>query len=60
MDKERAEQIASSPEMVDVIYNGEQIYIEKVHPFNDTASIHYINQPQTTREVNVTQLVEPK
>ncbi len=60
MDKERAEQISSSPEMIDVTYNGDLVYIEKVNATKDTASIHSLNQPQNTREVNVTQLVEAK
>ncbi|MDF2543048.1 MAG: small acid-soluble spore protein H-type [Herbinix sp.] len=60
MNKERAEQIASSPEMIDVTYNGDLVYIEKVNPTKDTASIHSLKQPQNTREVNVTQLVEAK
>ena len=60
MNKERAEQISSSPEMVDVTYNGDSVYIEKVHPTQETASIHLLNQPQNTQEVHVTQLVEIK
>ena len=60
MNKERAEQISTSPEMVDVTYNGASIYIEKVHPTNETASIHLLNQPQNTQEVHVTELVEIK
>lgn len=60
MNKERAEQISSSPEMIDVTYNGASVYIEKVHPTKDTASIHLLNQPQNTQEIHVTQLVESK
>ncbi|MBP1754687.1 MAG: small acid-soluble spore protein, H-type [Firmicutes bacterium] len=60
MNKERAEQISSSPEMVDVTYNGNSVYIEKVHPTKETVSIHLLNQPQNTQEVHVTQLVEIK
>lgn len=58
MNKERAEQIVSSPVTVDVTYNGDLVYIEKVNPTKDTASVHTFKQPQNTREVNVTQLVE--
>lgn len=58
MDKRRAEEIASSPEMVNVTYDGRPIYIEDVNQNRDTASIHFLNQPHYSQEVNVTQLVE--
>lgn len=58
MDKGRAKEIASSPEMVDVTYDGRSVYIEDVNPNRDTASIHFLDQPHYSQEVNVTQLVE--
>lgn len=60
MDKGRAKEIASSPEMVNVTYDGRPVYIEGVNPNEekDTASVHFLNQPHYTQEVNVTQLVE--
>lgn len=60
MDKRRAQEIASSPKMIDVSYNGEPIYIEDVNVVKDTASVHYLNQPEYSREVHLTQLVEAK
>lgn len=58
MDKNRAREIASSPEMVSVNYNGRPIYIEDVNPNKDAVSIHYLDQPGYSQEVSLTQLVE--
>lgn len=58
MDKKRAREITSSLETINVTYNGNPIYIEDVNPNKDTASIHYLNQPEFSQEVHLTQLVE--
>ncbi len=58
MDKKRAKEIASSPEMINVSYNGDSIYIEDINPTKDYASIHLLNQPEFSQEVHLTQLVE--
>ncbi len=58
MNKKRASEIASSPKMVHVTYDGEPVYIEKVNPDKDFCSIHSLNHPENSREVHVTQLVE--
>jgi small acid-soluble spore protein H (minor) len=60
MDRTRAVEIASSPEMVPVTYNGNLIYIEDINPNKDAASIHYLNQPQYSQVVSLTQLIESK
>lgn len=58
MDRKRASEIASSTEMINVNYDGEPIYIEDINPTKDTASIHFLNQPEYSQEVSLTQLVE--
>jgi len=58
MDKNRAKQIATSPVMADVTYDGRSVYIENVNPVKDTASIHFLDQPHVSREVHLTQIVE--
>lgn len=58
MDKKRASEIAASPEMAHVTYDGEPIYVEKVNPNKDLCSIHSLNHPGVSHEVHVTQLVE--
>ncbi len=58
MNNQRAKEIASSPVMANVTYNGSQIYIEKVNEANYTASIHFLNQPENRVEVPVASLIE--
>jgi small acid-soluble spore protein H (minor) len=58
MDQKRAKEIASSPVMVNVSYNGTQIYIENVNGKNNSAYIHPLNQPGNRQEVPLTTLVE--
>lgn len=60
MNQQRAKEIASSPEMIHVTYNGDPIYIEAVNSQKDTASIHLLSRPENSQEVHVTQLVEAK
>lgn len=58
MDKRRAKEIASSPIMTNVTYNGTPIYIESVNDNKETANIHVLNQPKNAQEVPLTTLVE--
>lgn len=60
MDRNRAKEIASSLEMLHVTYNDQPIYIESVNPNKDTASIHSLKRPNSSQEVQLTQLVETK
>ena len=58
MNKKRAKEIASSPIMANVTYNGTQIYIEGVNDNKGTAYIHPLNQPKNKQEVSLTTLSE--
>lgn len=58
MDKRRAKEIASSPVMVNVTYNGTPIYIENVNENKGFANIHPLNQPGNRQEVPLTNLIE--
>lgn len=58
MDNVRAKQIASSPIMADVTYNGTPIYIESVNDSKGTVKIHPLNQPQNSQEVSLSSLTE--
>lgn len=60
MDKDRAQEITKSPDMVAVFYNERAIYIEDVNPTKEAASIHYIDQPSNSEEVPLYLLVEGK
>jgi small acid-soluble spore protein H (minor) len=58
MDKTRAQEIAASPVMADVTYNGTRIYIEAVNATKNTASIHPLNERNNSQEVSLTSLIE--
>ncbi|MBM7573409.1 small acid-soluble spore protein H [Aquibacillus albus] len=58
MDAKRAQEIASSPVMSNVICNGEKIYIEHVDQSNGVATIHSLNNPQNKQSVSVNNLME--
>lgn len=58
MDKKRAKEIASSPIMANVTYNGTPIYIESVNDNKETANIHLLNKPNNIQEVPLNSLLE--
>lgn len=58
MNKQRAKEIISSPVMINVTYNGSQIYIEKMNENKNTANIHFLNKPENKLEVSLNNLIE--
>jgi small acid-soluble spore protein H (minor) len=58
MDEKRAKEIASSPFMANVTYNGTRIYIEKINENTGTASIHNLSQPDCKQEAPISNLIE--
>lgn len=58
MDAHRAQEIASSEIMANVTYNGEGIYIEHVDEQYGTATIHYLDKPNSKYSVSVSSLNE--
>jgi small acid-soluble spore protein H (minor) len=58
MNKQRANEIAASPVMANVTYNGTQIYIQQVDEKNETARIYPLNQPENEQEVPLNSLTE--
>lgn len=58
MDAKRAQEIASSPTMVDVTYNGEKMYIEHVEQQSGLATVHPLDNPTSKQSVSVTSLLE--
>jgi small acid-soluble spore protein H (minor) len=60
MDKKRAKEIISSPITISVIHDGLPIYIESVNENDETANIHSIKQPNITKEVPLSSLLEYK
>ncbi|WP_088105459.1 small acid-soluble spore protein H [Halalkalibacter urbisdiaboli] len=58
MNAQRAQEIASSANMVSVTHNGESIYIEHVDQDNGLATIHPLDDPNQKQSVAVTELTE--
>lgn len=58
MNKQRALEIAASPIMANVTYNGVPIYIQHVDDGNETARIYPLDAPQNEQEVSLDSLME--
>lgn len=58
MNKQRAQEIAESPEMEHVTYNGQQVYIQHVNEKSDTARVYLLDDPANEFEVQLTNLFE--
>lgn len=58
MNVQRAQQIASSPVMANVMCEGTPIYIQHVDEQKETARIYALNNPEDEREVPLYTLSE--
>lgn len=58
MNTQRASEIAESPVMCHVTFNGTPVYIQHVDENNETARIYPLGEPQNEQEVPVNQLIE--
>ena len=58
MERERAEEIAASPVMANVSYQGEAIYIQHVDEQEDTARIYPLDEPENEKSVALSELSE--
>jgi small acid-soluble spore protein H (minor) len=58
MDAQRAQEIANSQTMANVMYNGTLVYIEHVDQQNGKATIHPLDEPNQKQSVSVTNLTE--
>jgi small acid-soluble spore protein H (minor) len=58
VDNQRAKEIVSSPNMVDVTYNGTKIYIDELNESDQCCAIHFIDQPVTKLNVPIASLKE--
>lgn len=58
MNASRAQEIASSPVMANVLCDGVPVYIQHVDEQNETARIFSLNQPEDEREVPLYSLIE--
>lgn len=58
MERQRAEEIAASPKMAHVTYNGKRIYIQNVHEDKDIATVYPLDDPENEFDVPLSQLKE--
>lgn len=58
MNIQRAQEIAASPVMANVTYNGSQIYIQRVDVHTEMARIYPLSRPENEQEVPVHALIE--
>lgn len=58
MDVQRAQEIANSPTMINVTFNGSPVYIEHVDRNKQIATIHQLNNPNSKQSVPVKNLME--
>lgn len=58
LDTKRAVEIAASPDMVNVTYNNQPIYIKSVNESRQIANIHPLNRPNEAQVVPLDKLTE--
>ncbi|RAV20464.1 small acid-soluble spore protein H [Paenibacillus contaminans] len=58
MNTFRAKEIAASPVMANVTYDGKQCYIQHVNETDETARIYPLDQPENEFDVAVSSLIE--
>lgn len=58
MNPERAQEIVMIPDMINVTFEDEKIYIEHVDQEQRLATIHPLNNPEEKKSVPVDELVE--
>jgi len=58
MDQLRAQEIAESPDLKNVVYQGKRVYIQEVDKNNGIARIYFLDDPQQEIDVQLTDLRE--
>jgi small acid-soluble spore protein H (minor) len=58
MNAQRAQEIAASPDMKNVLYEGTSIYIQHVDDETETARIFPLGQPDNEKTVPLNSLIE--
>jgi small acid-soluble spore protein, H-type len=58
MNSERARQIVSSPDMVNVSYGNARVYMESVNDSDQTCTVHYLDNPGKKLNVPLSSLME--
>ncbi|MDY0409684.1 H-type small acid-soluble spore protein [Virgibacillus soli] len=58
MNRMRAEEIANSPDLQHVVYNGKRVYIQNVNSESDTARVYYLDDPSNEFDAQLSNLFE--
>lgn len=58
MDIDRAREIISSTNRIDVTYNGQSVWINSINPSNGKAFVKSLNGNNEHHQVSVSELVE--
>ncbi|WP_093211481.1 small acid-soluble spore protein H [Sediminibacillus albus] len=58
MNAQRAQEITSAADMIEVTYNGEKVYIEHVDQDAGKATVHPLDNPESKQSVSVNELME--
>lgn len=58
MDTQRAKEIIDSSEMINVIFKGDQVYIQNVNDETDLVRIYPLDNPEYVQDVPVSELNE--
>ncbi len=58
MNRLRAEEIAQSPDLKNVTYQGKQVYIQHVDEQNETARVYPLDEPHNEFDVQLSHLIE--
>ena len=58
MNTDRAKEIVSSPDMVNVLYNNARVYMESVNDSNQTCAVHFLDDPGKKLNVPLSGLSE--
>ncbi|MCM3293447.1 small acid-soluble spore protein H [Paenibacillus sp. MER 180] len=58
MNAQRAQEIAGSPMLANVTYNGRQVYIQHVDSDNESARIYPLDDPEQEQDVPLANLIE--
>lgn len=58
MDKQRAKEIKESLDLINVTYQGDPVYIQRIDEQNDTAFVYSLQNPENKHQVSINQLQE--
>ncbi|MBB5171974.1 small acid-soluble spore protein H [Texcoconibacillus texcoconensis] len=58
MDAQRAQEIVSTQDMINVVYNGDKVFIEHVDESEGKATVHPLDNPEQKQSVSVNDLKE--